>query len=406
MKNLLYLLLLSLCGLTKAQTLDEYMVIAIDNNPVIKSNLLLYQAAVERVKQSGSFPDPEFSVGYFIRPIETRVGAQEARFTAMQMLPWSGTLKAKENVKSELAKAKYKLYEQSINLLRFKIKEVYYKLYELKQSTHITEENLKILNTLKSVVTIKYENAKASMVDLLRIQMEISELENKILLLKDKRMPLNVSFNQFLNRNPDSEVVIPDSIAIIELSLNKSLIMDSILIKNNQLESIHHQQQSSEYSISLANKLGKPSIGLGLNYIIVSESKDLSSAENGNDAIMPMLTMKIPLYREKYKAFVEEASLNLKALKYIEEEHRNMLYTKMETAWLDYKDAGRRIKLYQDQINTAKQAQNILTKAYSSDGKDFEEILRVQRILLRYELEIVNAIKDNNTSVAIIESLM
>jgi len=95
------------CSAGSAQSLQDYLKRAAENDPGLKASYMEYQAALQRVPQSGSLPDPEISFGYFISPIETRTGSQEARFSVMQMFPWMGTLRAKKDVAAELAKAKY-----------------------------------------------------------------------------------------------------------------------------------------------------------------------------------------------------------------------------------------------------------------------------------------------------------
>ena len=235
--------------------------------------------------------------------------------------------------------------------------------------------------------------------------MEIAELENTLLLFEDQHVPLTTAFNQYLNRDAGIKVVLSDTMEIIELLLNKKSLNDSIFLQNEQLKSIDHMQKASEYSEKVAKKMGAPSLGLGLNYVIVSERTDVNVPNNGQDAFMPLISLKIPIYRRKYKAMRKEASLNQQSWKNMGIEQRNILQTQLEMAWVEYTDAGRRISLYEHQSETADQTQNILIEAYGTDGKDFEEILRVQRMLLKYELKIIKAMKDKNTAVAKIETL-
>lgn len=389
-----------------AQTLDEYLVMAADSNAALKVKFLEYQAALEQIPQVGALPDPEVSFGYFISPIETRLGAQEARLGAMQMFPWFGTLNAKEEVKIEMAKSKYELFIQAKDDLFYNVKKAYYTLYELEESIQITQANLEILKTFESLAVTKFETASAGMVDVLRIQLEIAELENTLLLLLDKKIPATTMFNQYLNRDADMAVVMPDTLVGLNLTYDRTEVADSVMVQNNQLESIKYMQLANEHSITVAEKMGAPSFGLGMNYIIVSERTDMAVPGNGQDALMPMITMKIPLFRGKYRAQVNEASLNLLALESMEEEVQNMLQTRLDMAWVEYDDANRRILLYNEQLEIANQVQTILIEAYSADGKEFEEILRVQRMILKYELELIKAVADKNTAVAQIESIM
>ena len=93
--------------------LDRYLIIAAENNPGLESRFNEYLAALEVSPQVKALPDPQLAFGYFIQPVETRVGPQEFRISASQMFPWFGTLKSKENVAIQTAKAKYEAFEEA-----------------------------------------------------------------------------------------------------------------------------------------------------------------------------------------------------------------------------------------------------------------------------------------------------
>ena len=48
----------------------------------------------------------------------------------------------------------------------------------------------------------------------------------------------------------------------------------------------------------------------------------------------------------------------------------------------------------------------ILITGYSTAGKDFEELLRMERMILKYSLELEKARADQNTAVAYLNYLM
>ena len=97
----------------ETESLNQYLQIAGENNPHLKSLFNQYLAALEEVPQVGTLPDPQVSFAVFIQPIETRVGAQRASFSASQMFPWFGTLTAQEQVAAERAKAQLQQFEDA-----------------------------------------------------------------------------------------------------------------------------------------------------------------------------------------------------------------------------------------------------------------------------------------------------
>ncbi len=79
--------------------------------------------------------------------------------------------------------------------------------------------------------------------------------------------------------------------------------------------------------------------------------------------------------------------------------------TALEKAWRNYQDAVRRVRLNLKLASLANQSLNILVAEYTSAGKNFEEILRMERKVLRYDLELEKARADQNTSAAFVKYL-
>ena len=116
MKKYIYiigLLLLMPFAVTAQDQLEEYLVIAAENNPGLRVKFNEYMAALEVAPQVKALPDPQAAFAYFISPVETRVGPQQFRFSASQMFPWFGTLQIQENVANQVAKAKYEVFLES-----------------------------------------------------------------------------------------------------------------------------------------------------------------------------------------------------------------------------------------------------------------------------------------------------
>src|SRR6056297_1634974 len=95
---------------SQEQDLSKYLKEAGENNPELRAAYHEYYAALEKIPQVGALPDPKLSFGYFISPVETRLGPQQFKVSASQMFPWFGTLKEKEKASAEMAKMKYQRF--------------------------------------------------------------------------------------------------------------------------------------------------------------------------------------------------------------------------------------------------------------------------------------------------------
>ena len=216
MKRIVYTLtivLMTLSGTVSAQAvLNQYLQTAAKNNPGLKAQFSEYMAALERVPQAGALPDPTIAFGYFIQPIETRVGPQQVKITASQMFPWFGTLSARENSAESLAKSKYEMFEEAKSKLFYDVKATYYNLFFTEKAIGITLENIEILASFKSLANIKVESGSASAVDAYRVEMEINDLENQLALLRDNSNELKVKFNKLLNVDKASDIQIDENL--------------------------------------------------------------------------------------------------------------------------------------------------------------------------------------------------
>ena len=412
MKKIILILtvILTFAGIAKSQeTLDRYLVIAAKNNPGLQAKFNEYLAAMQIGDQVGSLQDMQLAFGYFIQPVETRVGPQRAKLSLSQVFPWFGQLKANRSVADEVANVKLEEFEDAKSKLFYDVKSSYYNLYFTQKAIEITDENIGLLNILNRVALAKMEGGLVSSVDRLRIEMELADIKNQQELLKDRLKDQVVAFNNLLNVDNEREIMFPDTLFVPGHSLTKEAILDSILQLNHRLAAINHEYNSFVNKEKASRKQGAPKINIGIDYIFVGESDNpaLDPSINGKDAILfPKVGITVPIYRKKYKALVNEAVYRQQAALDKKEDKINSLETLLEKVITDYKDAGRRYKLYLQQKSLAYQAMEILRAQYVSGNTGFEEILRMEKKLLKYELELEKARADKNAADAFILYLM
>nr|MDA3954912.1 TolC family protein [Bacteroidales bacterium] len=277
-------------------------------------------------------------------------------------------------------------------------------LYFNTKAIAITYENIDILNVFQQLAYIKVEAGLVSAVDEYRIEMEIGDLENQLTLLKDKEYVLQVMFNNLLNIDDNETILFPDILWTNDISLSRQAVLDSIRTKNHQLLSIDFQTEALRFKKDVAEKNGKPSFNIGLDYTFVGKGDNNMA---GTDAFMfPKIGITIPLYRNKYKAMVQEV-VYLEVAKENEKiDKTNVLETLFENGWKDYLDADRRISLFNSQLNLAQKSLRMLETDYSTGNKNFEEVLRMERRLLKYNLELEKSRTDKQAAISFINYLM
>ena len=383
--------------------LDDYLEMAAKNNPELKSIFNSYLAVLERMPQARALPDPTVMFSIFASPVETRVGAQNAGISLSQAFPWFGQLKSQEQAVAMLAKARYEAFEDAKNRLCFDIRSTYFDLYVLEAAIDITDENVRLLESFRELANVRLESNKGSAVDLLRVEMDLDELNNQLLYLKDSRIPIQARFNELLNEEMPVSIVVPDTLRTIAFIEGKNTLLDSILVQNPVLKGLDYELSALDYEIDVAQKMGLPSFSIGFSYTSISPRTDMDIPDNGKDAlIFPQVGVRVPINRGKYRSMIKEKELLKSSVNYRKEDKENKLETILEQSWRDYADAQRRVGLYHRLIAYATQSLDILVAQYTAAGVDFEEVLRMERQLLRYELELEKARADQNTYVAYI----
>lgn len=418
------------------QSLNTYIDLAGKENPRLKAAFFSYQAALQRVPQVGALPDPQVSFGLFVRPMQQMMGNQVAQVSVMQMFPWVGTREAAKNESALRAKAKFDAFQNVKSLVFYEVKSTWYALYLIEEKRRITTENLKIMKSLETIAINRFKSGaqsgggptsdsrmtqengmgqmgdsdmgggKSDLVDVLRTQMTILELENQLHLLTDSKGVLTAQFNKLLNRVGNAEVVLPDSLVSTPVPAPLAQIPDSIVANNPMLKVLIDEEQAFEEKKKMKRKMGFPSVGVGIQYGILRPRSGNLNAVNGRDMMMPMVAINVPIWRKKYRASVEEAQLEGKAVGHAHQEAKNTLMVDYEEALRDFRDAERRDTLFQKQAALAEQALNILTVSYGAGAIPFEDVLQMQLKLLNFRLSQVNAVVDRNISVAMLERLM
>src|SRR5690554_4288659 len=280
-----------------SQSLDDYLKEAAENNPELKASYAGFEAALQKAPQVSSLPDPTLTVSAFGRMIETRLGAQEARFSLMQMFPWFGTLKAQEDAATARAEARFQEYINQRSTLFVEVKTRYAELYVLDKTIALKEQNLEILDSYRELALSGFRSGNAPMVNVVKVDMEREAALTEIELLKDRKKPLQAQFNLLLNREREMQVIITDSLVLNSNLLDESL-NDDAFASHPSIVALDNEKSALTSQVTAIEKDGLPKIGLGLDYSIISKRTDANPDMNGQDAIMPMVSVTLPIFRK------------------------------------------------------------------------------------------------------------
>jgi len=404
MKRIIYTLIgLLTFGVSNAQELETLINKALTNNPEIRKFELQYSIASEKVNEVNTLPNTEFGVGYFVSEPETRTGAQRFKVSAKQMLPWFGNITARENYVSALADAKYEDIVIAKRKLMASVSQSYYNLYANKAKQEVLSKNIKLLETYETLALTSVEVGKASAVDVLRLQMRQNEMQQLLDVLVQQFLAEQTTFNKLLNRDKDVLVSVVNDLIIPseDFEINsENLALHPELLKFNKL------YQSVEQSELLNQKESSPMIGFGLDYINVSKRPNMDFSDNGKDIIMPMVSVSIPIFNNKYKSQTKQNELQQQEILAQRQERTNTLETLLDKAINDRISARISYATQTKNLKQAKDAETILVKSYETGTIDFNDVLDIQELQLKFQMNQIESIKTHYVQSTIINYLI
>ena len=385
----------------KAQTLDSYIQEAENNNPEVQAFELRYNISKEKVEEANAFPKTEVNAGVFVSEPETRTGAQKARFSVKQMLPWFGSITLRENYASSLAEVDYLDIVITKRKLRLSVSQSYYELYAIEEKQVVLEENIQLLNTYEKLALTSVEVGGASAVDVLRLQIRQNELKEAKLVLEQEYKAVQTQFNNFLNRNENTSIAVVDALSVeepIEIQLLQ-------LELHPELEKYDRLYESVTHSEVLNQKEANPNLGFGLDYIPVAKRPGMDFSDNGKDILMPMVSLSIPIFNNNYKSRTVQNELRQEEINAQKANRRNLLETILSDA-LNNKEASYiRHKTQLKNLERAKDAEEILVKNYETGTIDFNDVLDIQELQLRFQMKLIEALKNYYVQTTIINYL-
>jgi len=372
----------------QGQGLQEYINIALENSPEVQQFDAQYRRISEKKEEVNTLPNTEFGAGYFLSEPETRTGPQKFKLSVKQMIPFFGTISARENYVSSLADASYQDMMVVKRKLMTSVAQLYYKLYELKAKQKVLGENIELLKTYEKLALTSVGVGKASAVDVLRLQIRQNELNQQKEVLVETFSGIEKAFNKLLNQDIMTSISVVDSLPI---PAEAAKIQPSNLQLHPELVKFDKMYTSVEKSELLNQKEKQPMIGFGLDYVNVAKRTDMDMAENGKDIVMPMISLSIPIFNKKNTSVTKQNKLQQEEILSQKQQRYNTLETVLYRAVSDRNAATISHKTQLKNLEQAKNAEQILVKSYETGTIDFNDVLDIQELQLKFQTNMITS---------------
>lgn len=384
---------------SEPSSLDEYIGFALSNSAELRSIFDQYQAALARSDQVAYLPDPTFTYGYFIKEVETRVGAQRQKIGFMQPIPWFGKLGLRSSVAEGEAESVYYSLLDKKNKLVAEVISAYNELVYLKEATETTDANLELLRRWEQVIVERYRSQSESQANLIKVQLELAMIEDMHREQAERYQSLESQFNALLNRSVERSIHFGKTDASqmegvlgnSSLELEPKELLEIAKESNPELLMLDALYRSKQHKVELAKKSFYPDLSIGADYTVIGD-RDEAGAKSGEDAFVAMFSATVPLYRSKNDAELAEAQkemrsvANQKRAKYFE------ISAKISHIIFNLKDSTRKIELYKHTlVPKAEESLESTYTAFEAGEVGLLQLLELERSYLQFKLALARA---------------
>ena len=389
------------------RTLPEYLKYAALHNAGLKAAFEEWKAALEEIPQAAALPDPRFTYGYFIEEIETRVGPQRQRVSLSQAFPWFGTIEARKDAAAAEANAAKQRFEAAKLQLFYQVKDAFYEYRYLRRAIEIAQENLELVRHFEEVARAKYIAATAQHPDIIRAQMQLAMLEDRVKELQELRTPIVARLNAVLNPPQPIELPWPVGGQMDAPDIDGQEALAILVRENPRLQAKDFELLGAQSRIELAKKKFYPDLGVGVDWIETDEAMAPGVRDSGKDPVILMFTMNLPIWRKSYRGAEMQARARARRTQFERRDLENNLLAQAAGVLYAFEDSDRKIALYEDRlVPQAEELVGASETAYTAGTIDFLSLIDAQQMLLRYQLLLERARATHQQRLAELEMLV
>lgn len=382
--------------------LEEVVRESLEKNPEAQSALHTVKALERRVPQVKSLPDPMLSVGWEgnLAPFSLQKADPSSYrgLTVSEQIPYPGKLKLRGQIAGKEAEAAQADYEAVRRRVVTEVRAAYYDYSYFDRAIQTTQRNKDLLDKLSKIAEARYRVGKAMQADVLRSQIEISLLIEKLTVLELQRNTAKARINAFMFRSLESPL--PPAAEAEPASLRYSLDELYTLVTENDTAVLRNKSmvQNGQLGVALAQKEYRPDLGVSYMFQQRSELPYMNGVT---------FTVNIPVfYKTKQRQGVAEASERLLSAEKMRDNRLNEVKFELKQQYLGAKASERLLTLYaKGVVPQSSLALESSMASYQVGTVDFLSLLANFTTLLNYETDYYRQLADYETALARIEAL-
>ena len=371
---------------------DFYVRLALERNPEILAARRGVAGRAEVIPQVTALDDPMLVDSFqpvTSNSVQTAAGRGTNMLTLSQRFPWFGKLRLRGEVAEQETKMALTRLAQSQLKVIENVKLSYYELYFIQRAIEITEEDAKLLSRLLKSADARYRTGKTSFQDVLRGQVELEKLANRLIVLRRRLAQAKADLAKDLHTSPEADFQ-ANSIAADSAPQQIEHLYAAAVRCRPELQERLHAIVRDQRMQELARLNYYPDVTLGLGWQAITANNALSGIANGNDNFAITVGINLPVWRDKLQAGLRESEHRLVESARRYDAERDDTFRRIKRLIVQAHALEQQIELFEKSIvPKAERTLRISATDYSVGKVDFQQVIDNWTGLLQFQVQVV-----------------
>lgn len=364
---------------------------ALNNNPEILMAAKKAESAGQKKSLASALPDP--MIGYMVQnvgaPLAWSVGKEDMSMQGVvftQEIPFPGKL----GTKGHAAEKEAERMDEAVRETRLRIlnnlRNAYYEYYLAYKSSEILGQTKDLMKNFERIAETRYATGQGMQQDVLRAQVEISMLLDRIADEEKKKDAKAAMINQLVGRDPRDPLGRPAELAAASFDRSLDDLAAMALKHSPMLGERQRMVEQSKYELSLSKREYLPDMVVSGGWFTRGDKSDVWQAS---------VMFKVPLYFWNKSTGVKAAAADVHSAEYDYKAARLETLARVRDLYSTIRTSEHHLQLYKAGIiPQARFATQSATTNYQVGKTDFLTLLDSESLLLKYQLmeqeELVN----------------
>jgi outer membrane protein TolC len=382
-------------------SVNEAVAAALEGNPEIRATVRRLSLSQMKTSTARSLDDPMLMVRDWQTPLRQPWDLNQAQL--MLMLQQTFPNRQKREMRAKLAADDTSMAAIDLETLRQEVsaeaRKLCADLMRNADEMQLYDRERSLLNEAVAVALTQYTTGKVPQADVLRAQMALTRLNERLIELEEERDTVRAQLNALMGRRPDEAIEIAgryrDPVVLPAIE-----DLEQAAVENRpELSALRTEIVKSKDETKLTQLAMKPDFTVGLGYMLMPAG---STARN---AYMAEVTMNLPwLNRERHESETKQADAATDVSQAELDARASTVFLEIRQAQIGVLASEKRVKLYRDTLLPQAEASfKASTAAYQNNRVEFISLIDAQNLLLDIQTAYYKALAATDAGMAQLE---